>query len=243
MTTDVERMRAIFAAIERTGRTLRVAFNYRYAPTYTALRRVLMEGAVGHPAMPRRGLLPPVASRAGEFGPSPGPQGDTPLRPRELVDRLRSPGRVRLRRAGLLRTGERRPARRAIPVRALYGEPAAACDPFALFLDRSATLRGLYLDAEAESGYVRDGNVFGAPITIEDTLTVTARYRSGRAAPYCLVAYAPWEGLRVAITGDRWRVELDVEGERGGRSAHVGEGEEGARRTHSRGMSRGRGAG
>ena len=81
---------------------------------------------------------------------------------------------------------------------------------FALFLDRSATLRGLYLDAEAESGYVRDRNVFGEPITIEDTMTVTARYRNGALLSYCLVAYAPWEGLRVAITGDHGRVELDV---------------------------------
>jgi hypothetical protein len=33
----------------------------------------------------------------------------------------------------------------------------------------------VYLDAEAETGYVRDRNVFGAPITIEDTMAATAR--------------------------------------------------------------------
>ena len=83
-------------------------------------------------------------------------------------------------------------------------------DPFALFLDRSAALRGLYLEAEAESGYIRDRNVFGEPITIDDTMTVTARYRNGALLSYCLVAYAPWEGLRVAITGDRGRLEMDI---------------------------------
>ena len=90
------------------------------------------------------------------------------------------------------------------------GSEAARDDPFALFLDRSAALRGLYLEAEAESGYIRDRNVFGEPITIDDTMTVTARYRNGALLSYCLVAYAPWEGLRVAITGDRGRLEMDI---------------------------------
>src|SRR5262249_33531126 len=90
------------------------------------------------------------------------------------------------------------------------GSPAARTDPFALFLDESAALRGLYLEAEAETGYIRDRNVFGDPITIDDTMTVTARYRNGARLSYCLVAYAPWEGLRVAITGDRGRLEMDV---------------------------------
>jgi len=44
------------------------------------------------------------------------------------------------------------------------GNEAARDDPFALFLDRSAAFRGLYLEAEAESGYVRDRNVFGEPM-------------------------------------------------------------------------------
>src|SRR5687768_8210556 len=32
MTTDIEKMKAIYAAIEKTGKSLRVTFNYRYAP-------------------------------------------------------------------------------------------------------------------------------------------------------------------------------------------------------------------
>jgi predicted dehydrogenase len=90
------------------------------------------------------------------------------------------------------------------------GSEVARSDPFALFLDRSAALRGLYLEAETESGYIRDRNVFGEPITIDDTMAVTARYRNGALLSYCLVAYAPWEGLRVAVTGDRGRLEMDI---------------------------------
>jgi hypothetical protein len=67
--------------------------------------------------------------------------------------------------------------------------------------------RGLYLDAEKDSGYIRDRNVFRDGITIEDTMAVMVRYRSNVVLNYSLIAYSPWEGLRVAITGDRGRLE------------------------------------
>jgi predicted dehydrogenase len=49
MTTDIEKMRAIYDAIDKTGRSLRVTFNYRYAPAYTIFRKLLMEGTIGQP--------------------------------------------------------------------------------------------------------------------------------------------------------------------------------------------------
>src|SRR5262249_54247986 len=49
MTTDVEKMRAIYSTIERTGKKLRVSFNYRYSPAYTKLRELVMQGVVGKP--------------------------------------------------------------------------------------------------------------------------------------------------------------------------------------------------
>lgn len=39
-------------------------------------------------------------------------------------------------------------------------------------------------------------------------MVVSARYRSGALLSYSLVAYSPSEGLRVAITGDKGRVEV-----------------------------------
>ncbi|OUC09152.1 dehydrogenase, partial [Litorilinea aerophila] len=49
MTVDAEKARAIFDAIERTGRQLRVTFNYRYAPIATKARELIMQGVVGKP--------------------------------------------------------------------------------------------------------------------------------------------------------------------------------------------------
>ena len=44
----------------------------------------------------------------------------------------------------------------------------------------------LYLRAEAEIGYVRDRNVFREDISIEDTMDVPVRYRSGMLLNYSL---------------------------------------------------------
>ncbi len=49
LTTDLDRLNAIYDAIARTGRSLRVTFNYRYAPAYTQLRKLVIDGAVGRP--------------------------------------------------------------------------------------------------------------------------------------------------------------------------------------------------
>jgi len=98
------------------------------------------------------------------------------------------------------------------------GHPEARNDPFALRLDEGNgegvysgnTLKGLYYDAEKDSGYIRDQNVFGAGISVEDTMSLLVRYNNGVVMNYSLIAYAPWEGFRVAITGDKGRIELFV---------------------------------
>jgi predicted dehydrogenase len=47
MTTDPEKCQAILDAVERTGKQVRVTFNYRYAPHNSALRELIAEGAIG----------------------------------------------------------------------------------------------------------------------------------------------------------------------------------------------------
>ena len=47
MTIDAEKARLILGAIERTGRELRVTFNYRYAALSTKVRELLMQGLIG----------------------------------------------------------------------------------------------------------------------------------------------------------------------------------------------------
>lgn len=221
MTTDLEKLRSIFAAIDATGKRLRVTFNYRYAPAYTLFRELLMQGVVGQPKLVDFSWLLDTSHGADYF--------------RRWHREKQNSGGLLVHKAthhfdlvnwwidsypqsvfalgSLSFYGKENAAARGehYDYVRYTGKPAAANDPFALQLTSQAALKGLYLDAEAETGYLRDRNVFGAPITIEDTMTVTARYRNGALLSYCLVAYSPWEGLRIAITGDKGRLEMDIE--------------------------------
>lgn len=219
MTTTVEKARRIFAAIERTGRSLRVAFNYRYAPAYTRLREVVAAGDIGTPTLVDFTWLLDTRHGADYFRRwhrekelSGGLLVHKATHHFDLVNWWIGSRPSSVFAMGDLRFyGKENAAARGerYDYDRYTGAATAADDPFALDLRSHRWLRGLYLDAEEESGYVRDRNVMGEAITIEDTMAVTARYDNGALLSYSLVAYSPWEGLRVAITGDRGRVELD----------------------------------
>jgi predicted dehydrogenase len=218
MTTDAPRAQAIFDAIERTGRSLRVAFNYRYAPAYTRLRQVVMEGEIGMPMLVDFSWMLDTSHGADYFrrwhrekGNSGGLLVHKATHHFDLVNWwIHAWPEEVFARGGLRFYGsESAQARGERYDYARYtDEPKAENDPFALSLHSHRGLEGLYLDAEDDSGYVRDQNVFAPGVTIEDTMAVTARYRTGALMSYSLIAYSPWEGLRIAITGDRGRVEL-----------------------------------
>lgn len=82
--------------------------------------------------------------------------------------------------------------------------------PFELDLRGDPHLGALYLQAESADGYMRDLDVFGPGITIEDNRAVIVDYRRGAALSYSLNAHSPWEGYRVALNGTLGRAELDV---------------------------------
>ncbi|MEM6852800.1 MAG: Gfo/Idh/MocA family oxidoreductase [Planctomycetota bacterium] len=217
MTIDAEKLRAIIEAVDRTGRCVRVAFNYRYMPGATLLRDVISRGQIGTPTLVdfmwtldtqhgadyfRRwhrekdksgGLL--VHKSTHHFDLVNFWLASTPKTVSAMGD-LKFYGRSNAEARGETYAYER-----------YTDEPKAQRDPFALDLRDGGELEALYLEAENDSGYIRDRNVFGEPVTIEDTMVVQARYRSGALLSYSLNAYSPWEGCRVCITGTKGRVE------------------------------------
>jgi predicted dehydrogenase len=220
MTTTVESLRAIYDAIDRTGKSLRVTFNYRYAPAYTRLREVVMQGTIGRPLAVDFSWVLDTSHGADYFRRWHREKQNTggllvhkATHHFDLVNWWIDSYPKQVFAMGDLQFygKENAEARGEHYNYTRYtDEPEAVNDPFALSLNDKELFRGLYLNAEAETGYLRDRNVFGEPITIEDTMNVTARYQNGVLLSYCLIAYSPWEGLRVAITGTKGRVELDV---------------------------------
>ncbi|MBZ0293178.1 MAG: Gfo/Idh/MocA family oxidoreductase [Anaerolineae bacterium] len=220
MTNTAEKANAIFDIIERTGKTLRVTFNYRYAPAYTKLRELVRDGVVGRPLHVDFSWILDTYHGADYFRRwhrekenSGGLMVHKATHHFDLVNWwIDSYPQEVFALGDLMFYGKENAEARGehYDYSRYTGAPEAQDDPFALFLDKNPVLKGLYLDAEPESGYIRDRNVFGEPITIEDTMCVTARYRNGVLLSYSLIAYSPWEGLKVAITGTKGRVELDI---------------------------------
>jgi predicted dehydrogenase len=220
MTTNIDKMKAIYGAIERKGKSLRVTFNYRYAPAYTRLREIIMQGTIGRPLAVDFSWMLDTSHGADYFRRwhrekenSGGLLVHKSTHHFDLVNWwIDSYPKQVFAMGDLLFYGRENAEARgeAYSYNRYTGVDAAKNDPFALFLDEKAVYQGLYSDAEEETGYLRDRNVFGEPITIEDTMNVMVRYQNGVLLSYCLIAYSPWEGLRVAITGTKGRVEMDI---------------------------------
>ncbi|MBX3051372.1 MAG: Gfo/Idh/MocA family oxidoreductase [Caldilineaceae bacterium] len=220
MTIDDAKARQIFETIERTGQKLRVTFNYRYAPQATAVRELIMNGVIGSPKAVDFEWVLDTRHGADYFrrwhrekDKSGGLLVHKATHHFDLINWWIASYPKRVFAMGDLQFYGRKNAEARgehYDYDRYTGVEAAADDPFALRLDDNPSLRGLYLEAEKDSGYLRDRNVFGDNISAEDTMSVTARYRNGVILTYSLVAYSPWEGYRVAVTGDKGRIEVEL---------------------------------
>lgn len=220
MTIDAAKARAIFDTITKTGRSLRVTFNYRYAPLTTTVRQQIMAGAIGRPLHVNFQWVLDTFHGADYFrrwhrekDKSGGLLVHKATHHFDIINWwIQSYPQQVFAFGDLLFYGRKNAEARGerYSYSRYTGQTEAAKDPFALRLDTNESLRGLYLEAEKETGYLRDRNVFGDNISVEDTMSVTARYRNGVILTYSLIAYSPWEGYRVAITGDKGRLEVDL---------------------------------
>ncbi|MFF2466908.1 MULTISPECIES: Gfo/Idh/MocA family protein [Streptomyces] len=221
MTTDADRARRILDARRRTGREVRVAFNYRYNPVHSAVREILASGGIGEVGSVHFEWLLDLRHGADYFrrwhrekANSGGLMVHKSTHHFDLVNWwLGTRPETVYAQGGLFFYGDTAGGRRGLarPYTRAHGSPAARDDPFAVHLADSPALRALYLDAEHEDGYHRDQNVFGPGVTIEDDMAVLVRYASGATLTYHLTAYAPWEGYRVCFNGSEGRLELLVE--------------------------------
>ncbi len=218
MTIDEVKAQAILDAIKRTGRKIRVAFNYRYAPHHTKVRELIASGVIGevftvhfewllnteHGADYFRrwhrdkrnsgGLL--VHKATHHFDLVNFWLNTYPKTVYAMGD-LRFYGRANAEQRGITKFYSR-----------AHGSPNAVGDPFALDLEQSEKLKKLYLDAEHEDGYYRDQSVFGDGISIEDAMAVVVRYQNQAVMTYSLNAYVPWEGYRIAFNGSKGRIQV-----------------------------------
>lgn len=235
MTIDLASLKQIVDAQKRTGRQVRVTFNYRYSPARTQIKDILSKGTIGDiTAVDFRWHLDRVHG----------------------ADYFRRWHRKKQNSGGLLvhksthhfdllnwwlasvptrvvATGKRAfytPQMSVDLGLAAHGSRcatcgiASACD-FHLDMENDDKLGPLYKEAEDEDGYLRDLCVFDDDIDIEDTLQAQISYGSGATANYTLTAYSPWEGLGIRFQGTKGELihkHIEVHGVFGGERAHAG---------------------
>ena len=220
LTIDVDKCARILDAVDRTGRKLTVTFNYRYAPIRSKVKELLVADAIGEVQSVHFEWLLDTNHGADYFrrwhrdkANSGGLMVHKATHHFDLMNwwLASSPDMVfALGKLGFY--GRKNALRRGVTdfyERGSEDTPAARRDPFALDLNSSENLKALYLDAEHEDGYHRDQSVFGEGISIEDTMNLLVRYKSGVQMSYSLHAYAPWEGYRVAFNGTKGRIEVE----------------------------------
>lgn len=219
MTIDARRCQRIIDTSKKTGKNVRVTFNYRYSPPRSQLKELLASGLIGK-----------VLSIDFEWA----------LNTAHGADYFRRWHRRKANSGGLMVhkathhfdlmnwwLGESPVAVQAMGRRGFYGadtgvveslglqkhgERCLTCSckkkcPFFLDLKSTDNLREYYLDNEKYDGYFRDRCVFAKEMDIEDSMNVVVRYQSGAIMSYCLNAFLPWEGYRISFNGTKGRLE------------------------------------
>ena len=220
MTVDADKCQEIIDCIQRTGKNLRVTFNYRYSPLSTKVRELIMNGTIGDVKQVHFEWLLNTSHGADYFRRwhrdkrnSGGLMVHKATHHFDLVNfwlgtypkkvfafgDLKFYGRENAENRGVTKFYSR-----------VNGQENAVGDPFALVMKGNKYLENLYLNAEKDDGYIRDQSVFGDNISIEDTMNVLVKYASGAQMSYSLNAFSPWEGFRVCFTGDKGRIEVEA---------------------------------
>lgn len=220
MTIDEKKAQEIIDCQKRTGRSLRVTFNYRYAPHNTKIRELIRDGVIGKVFSIHFEWLLNTEHGADYFRRwhrnkvnSGGLLVHKSTHHFDLVNFWINSQPEKVFAFGDLNFyGMKNAEERGVEhfYDRCYGSDYAKDDPFAIDLTSSEELREIYLNAEKDSGYIRDRSVFSDDISIEDTLGVNVKYNSGAILTYSLNAYMPWEGFNVAINGSKGRIEMHV---------------------------------
>ncbi|MFA6930777.1 MAG: Gfo/Idh/MocA family oxidoreductase [Lentisphaeria bacterium] len=221
MTIDAEKCQQIVDTIKKTGRDLKVCFNYRYAPRNTKVKEILSSGAIGEIISLHFEWLLDTAHGADYFRRwhrdkrnNGGLLVHKATHHFDLVNWWINSAPETVYAMGDLRfygkaNAEKRGVTEFYP--RSRGSEIAAKDPFALKYDPdNKNLMGLYYNAEHLDGYFRDQSVFGDGISTEDTMSVIVKYRNKAVMTYSLNAFCPWEGYRIVFNGSKGRLEYNV---------------------------------
>jgi predicted dehydrogenase len=217
MTTTAQKCQKIIDTQRKTGRNVRVTFNYRYSPPRTQIKDLLMSGVIGDILSVDFHWLLDTSHGADYFRRwhrnkenSGGLMVHKATHHFDLVNWWLSSIPVSVYAVGHRRFYTPKQAE-------IYGLhhrsercldcPEANQCKFFIDLRKYPELTKLYLDNEQYDGYFRDRCVFSEQIDIEDSMNLIVEYESGTTMTYSLNAYMPWEGYIISFNGIKGRIE------------------------------------
>ena len=220
MTTTAAKAQRILNAVKRSGKRVRVTFNYRYSPFRSQVKELLMSGEIGDILSVDFHWLLNTVHGADYFrrwhsdkAISGGLMVHKATHHFDLVNWWLSDMPVEVSAVGKREFYTPAMARRfgldGPHERCLTCPEKAECS-FYFDLAADPGLKALYLDNEKYDGYHRDQCVWREKISIEDTMNVIARYAGGTTLSYSLNAFNAWEGYTVAFNGTKGRLEHSV---------------------------------
>jgi predicted dehydrogenase len=215
MTTDEDKCEAILQAEKRTGKTVKVTFNYRYSPHRAKIYELLRQGAIGTLTSVDFHWYLDTSHGADYF---------------RRWHRLKAKGGTlwvhkATHHFDLLNWWiESDPAEvYASGSLEFYGKNNSFrhtnCRPcphkenckFYFDITKRQQLMELYVDNEKHDGYLRDGCVWKEDIDIYDKMAATIKYVNGVQVSYSLTTYSPYEGYRIAFNGTKGRIDAWIE--------------------------------
>jgi predicted dehydrogenase len=211
MTTDEKKCQQILDAERRTGKKVKVTFNYRYSPHRQKIYEMLRAGAIGKVEAVDFHWYLDVHHGADYF---------------RRWHRLRqNSGSLLVHKAthhfDLLNWWLESDPQQVYANGQLtfYGKnndfrhtncrPCPHKDKCAFYWDmtKDKRLMAIYADNEKYDGYLRDGCVWKEDIDIFDKMAVQIKYANNVQVSYSLTTHSPYEGYRIAFNGTKGRLE------------------------------------
>ncbi len=220
MTTTAEKVQRVQEAVQRTGRHVRVAFNYRYSPARSQVKQLLLDGTIGdlmsvdfHWLLNTHHGADYFRRWHGEKKNSGGLMVHKATHHFDLVNWWLGSNPVEVNAVGKREFYTPEMAKR-LGLES-HHERCHTCPEgdkctFRLDLAGNPGLKALYLDQEKYDGYFRDQCVFNPRIDIEDTMNVIVRYDNNVTLSYSLNAFNAWEGYQIAFNGTKGRIEHQI---------------------------------
>lgn len=212
MTTDEHKCQAILDAEKRTGKKLRVGFNYRYNPHYTKIKELITNKRVGDITSVDFHWYLNTYHGASYFRRWHGLRewGGTLLVHKsthhfDLLNWWLDSEPMEVFAHGELEHYGYNNSFRGDKCRGCQHQEK--CD-FYWDITKNKTYMDLYVANEEYDGYIRDNCLWRPEIDIYDKMNVQIKYANNVTVNYSLTTYSPYEGMQIAFNG--WKGRIDA---------------------------------